>query len=948
MLLLTRNTPAQRRPLAWLLAFIVVFLAACTTTPPAPRMAQTSPLIERLPAQAELQEVPFFADAGARGAPAALAELMVLQGVQTTPAQLRAELGLPQQQGRLQRNMETLLNQQGLLLHPLRGNLPALLKQVAAGHPVLVRFNRGVGGTVDSRYALLIGYQQAEQRLLFRAGSEPRLQMSFADFLAAWAEEGRWAALVLSPEQLPPSAAAPEPLEPAPTAQEARASAAARTTELLGLHKRWQKAPAGQRAALRTQLLEKAEQRRQRLLSMARRYPDEVLQYMIPAEQQRQMPAELVAKLEQPVELDGELEVLFVDYDDGQHELRHLLKTPFGERFELRLAKAQRHWRSGLKVRVQGWLLENAEGPDGAVQGELVTPEAEVQVIDEFGALAPVEEPPLDEELPYDLAADLAFDLPNTKGAQRTLAILVNFQDKPADKPWTTTQANSLIFGTVSDFMRENSAQQTWLTGSVAGWYTIPVNSTVCDGFAIEQQGKAAAQANGFVLGNYERFLLIFPQNSACGYSGMGQVGALPSTSWIHNSMILRTVAHELGHNLGLYHARAMDCGNTTLGSSCTTQEYGDTLDIMGYTGTVGNFHGFAKERLGWLTPGNLVNVSTGGNFTLQPSSVQTSAAKVLKIYKGVDANNQPSYYYVEFRRPLGFDAQITDRGVVDPNNVFAGVTLRQASPSNANSVALLDLTPGSAFVDMKDAALTGGRSYSDPAAGLTLTTQWADASQTLVSVDLSGGGAPTCTRAAPTVSVSPAQSSWLPAGSSFGYSVSVTNRDSSGCASSSFSLATIRPSGWSASLGSSSLSLAPGASGSTSLNVTSPSTAANGFYSVGASASANALSGSGTASFVVDNPATPANRAPQAVNDNAKVIGTSPVVVVVLINDRDPDGDPLSVVSFTQGSRGKVSLNANNTLTYTPAKSFKSSDQFSYTISDGKLTSSATVSIGK
>ena len=41
---------------------------------------------------------------------------------------------------------------------------------------------------------------------------------------------------------------------------------------------------------------------------------------------------------------------------------------------------------------------------------------------------------------------------------------------------------------------------------------------------------------------------------------------------------------------------------------------------------------------------------------------------------------------------------------------------------------------------------------------------------------------------------------------------VTVTNKDSSGCASSAFSLAASKPSGWTASLGGTSLSLAPGA----------------------------------------------------------------------------------------------------------------------------------------
>ena len=715
---------------------------------------------------------------------------------------------------------------------------------------------------------------------------------------------------------------------------EARDDAAARTSELVGLNKRLQKAAAGERGHLREQLLAKAEQRRQLLAELARSNPAEVLRVAIPEDKQKGMPAEVLAKLEQNVELDGELQVVYEDYENGEHKLRHFLKTPFGERFELRLANAQREWRSGLSVRAQGVLLEKSGGVNDPLQGDLVVSD------DDSGLLL------LADGATTSASGELAQDLPNATGAQRTLAILVNFQDKPSDKPWTTAQANSLVFGDASNFFRENSNQQTWLTGDVAGWYTIAVNSTVCDGFAIEQKAKAAAQAAGYVLSNYERFLMIFPQNSACGYSGMGQVGAMPSTSWIHNSLTLRTVAHELGHNLGLYHARAMDCGDTTLGSSCTTQEYGDTLDIMGYSGTVGHFNGFSKERLGWLSSGNLVNVSSAGSFSLKPSSATSASAKVLKIANGVDSSGAPRYYYVEYRQPQGFDAQISNRGVIDANNIFNGVTVRQASPSNANSGLLLDLTPGSNFIDMKDAALTGGRSFSD--SGMTLTTQATDSNQALVTVDFNGGGgsAPTCTRNAPSVSMTPGQSTWLTAGSSFDYSVTVTNKDSSACAGSSFSLSAGKPSGWSTSLPG-SLSLAPGASASVTLRATSASSAADGFYSISASASANAKSASGSASYVVSNPTTSSNSAPVAMADSVTLSSKSLVTINVLANDSDPDGDALSIVAFTQGSKGKVTRNSNGTLTYSPAKSFKSGDQFSYTISDGKLSASTSVTIG-
>jgi hypothetical protein len=284
---------------------------------------------------------------------------------------------------------------------------------------------------------------------------------------------------------------------------------------------------------------------------------------------------------------------------------------------------------------------------------------------------------------------------------------------------------------------------------------------------------------------------------------------------------------------------------------------------------------------------------------------------------------------------------------VIDANNIFNGVTVRQASPSNGNSVYLLDMTPGSNFVDMKDAALTGGRSFSD--SGITLTTQATDANQALVTVDFSGSGGgsvPTCTRNAPSVSMTPGQSTWLAAGSSFDYSVKVTNNDSSACSSSSFSLSAGKPSGWSTSLPS-SLSLAPGASASATLRATSASSAADGFYSISATASANGKSANGSASYVVSNPVTSSNRTPVAVNDNVSLASKSALTINVLANDSDPDGDALSIVAFTQGSKGKVTRNSNGTLTYSPAKSFKSGDQFSYTISDGKLSASTTVTIG-
>ena len=78
-------------------------------------------------------------------------------------------------------------------------------------------------------------------------------------------------------------------------------------------------------------------------------------------------------------------------------------------------------------------------------------------------------------------------------------------------------------------------------------------------------------------------------------------------------------------------------------------------------------------------------------------------------------------------------------------------------------------------------------------------------------------------------------------------------------------------------------------------------------------------------------------NATPDAVNDMASTATDTAVIVNVLANDTDPDGDTLSVASVTQGtSGGTVTINAGTTVTYTPLASFSGTDTFTYTISDG------------
>jgi probable HAF family extracellular repeat protein len=90
-----------------------------------------------------------------------------------------------------------------------------------------------------------------------------------------------------------------------------------------------------------------------------------------------------------------------------------------------------------------------------------------------------------------------------------------------------------------------------------------------------------------------------------------------------------------------------------------------------------------------------------------------------------------------------------------------------------------------------------------------------------------------------------------------------------------------------------------------------------------------------------------PGNRPPAAGDDLAYGQLNQPVVIPVLLNDSDPELDPLQVTSVTQPAHGTAVRNANGTITYTATATFSGFDSFTYTVSDGfPGTTTATVYI--
>ena len=177
-----------------LVALCALVMAGCASV--------ERPEIRHLPERVELNGVPFFRGNANQSGPHVLASMLSEQRVRTTPGLLTKPLKLPDAQTAMQGNMEQLAREYGLVVYPLDKNLSALLTQVAAGYPVMVRFTEGRVWS-EPRYAMLAGYNRTKHTVLLRAGMERRLLMDFSAFESAWADAGSWAVLILSPGQLP-------------------------------------------------------------------------------------------------------------------------------------------------------------------------------------------------------------------------------------------------------------------------------------------------------------------------------------------------------------------------------------------------------------------------------------------------------------------------------------------------------------------------------------------------------------------------------------------------------------------------------------------------------------------------------------------------------------------------------------------------------------------------
>jgi tetratricopeptide (TPR) repeat protein len=154
----------------------------------------------------ELADTPFYAQETHECGPAALATVLDASGAAVTPDELVPQIFMPGRRGSLQVELIAASRRHQRIPYVLAAQIDALFAEIAAGHPVLVLQDLGVGPLHVWHYAVVIGYAAQTQRIVLRSGTTRRLEMRYADFVRSWQKSEQWALVVLPADELPATA----------------------------------------------------------------------------------------------------------------------------------------------------------------------------------------------------------------------------------------------------------------------------------------------------------------------------------------------------------------------------------------------------------------------------------------------------------------------------------------------------------------------------------------------------------------------------------------------------------------------------------------------------------------------------------------------------------------------------------------------------------------------
>ncbi len=155
-----------------------------------------------MPPRAEVPDVPFFAQEDLQCGPASLAMVLAWSGLAIRPDDLVSQVYTEQRRGSLQLSIVASARRQGPLAVRIE-SVRELASELAAGNPVLVLQNLGLGWYPVWHYAVAIGYDTSSGEVVLHTGTRPARPVPMPVFERTWARSGYWGLVVTPPDRLP-------------------------------------------------------------------------------------------------------------------------------------------------------------------------------------------------------------------------------------------------------------------------------------------------------------------------------------------------------------------------------------------------------------------------------------------------------------------------------------------------------------------------------------------------------------------------------------------------------------------------------------------------------------------------------------------------------------------------------------------------------------------------
>ncbi len=339
--------------------------------------------------------------------------------------------------------------------------------------------------------------------------------------------------------------------------------------------------------------------------------------------------------------------------------------------------------------------------------------------------------------------------LEDTQGVQRVGIFLLSFEDRPFSFPFSSAYEENIdevefhnTLDRVSSFYEQASYGKMTFSFEVVGTYNLresnsyPICSSLTDAMRILTRIDGDDERK-----KYPRLMYVFPHYLGCNRA-RGTIGRVAdivtpgepkfSEAYIPTSKFdYRVLIHELGHNLGLRHANALDCGDKSIDDqfdTCTSIEYDDVFDPMGTVEM--DFNALHKEKLLWFNDAQIEVANSPRLYTLSPLANKDSDVKLLKIPRKHPFSEEDNWCYVEYRHPSGLDDVGNYRLYNEPGLLFHIRYLINSGDSH-----LVDPSPNDTNLH---AALGWREVYYDRVNDFTVTLEDRDEMSARVKIDLS------------------------------------------------------------------------------------------------------------------------------------------------------------------------------------------------------------------